>query len=626
MLGCAAVVAAAIGLGSSAQAAPPAPASGGFSTDNFDPSPRGSQWFVLDSLDLRDDGRPAVGLVSEYALRPFVIKNADGTDRAHVVEDQLFLHPGGALVILDALRLSVDLPIAVLDTGSATSAGGDTFAAPTSASLGDMGVAADLRLFGRYGEAVTGAVGLEVLAPTGQRAQYTGDGKSRFLPRLQVAGTSGDVTWALRLGMLFRTEDDPIAGQTRGQAITFGGAVGWRPSHGAFVFGPEVYGSASVTQPANANAPVEAILGAHYTFAPEWRVNLGAGPGLSAGLGVPALRAVLSLEFAMQAEEDRPKQVALHHVEVADRDHDLVADGIDACPDTPGKANIDPSLNGCPAPKDADGDSVADEVDACPDEKGSPSEDPDMNGCPPDADDDGVPDSIDACPLRAGVEQADKTQNGCPPDSDRDGVIDEEDACPDRAGPASKDPQDNGCPIEPDRDHDGIQNEDDACPREPGPKDPDPKKNGCPKAILRGGEIRILDQVRFQAASARIVPGKASTDVLMAVKKVLVEHPEITKLEVQGHTDNRGDPKANKRLSEQRAQAVAKWLAQHGVAAARLTAVGYGDERPLESNTNEEGRTTNRRVEFHATATAKPAAPAPATDAPGAPAPEEKKP
>jgi outer membrane protein OmpA-like peptidoglycan-associated protein len=423
--------------------------------------------------------------------------------------------------------------------------------------------------------------------------------------------------------MLLRTGDAPIAGQTRGHSVTFGGAIGWRPNHGPFVVGPEVYGSASVTEPSALNTPVEAVLGAHYTFAPVWRVNLGVGPGLSSGLGTPALRTVLSLEYFMQAAEDRPKKVAPARREASDRDADGVPDTIDACPDKAGPQNVDPALNGCPAPPDTDGDGVADDVDACPDDKGTPNPDRELNGCPPDADQDGIPDSIDACPLRAGVEQADKTQNGCPPDSDRDGILDEEDACPDVPGAKSSDPRDNGCPIDRDRDHDGIPNEDDACPREAGPRDPDPRKNGCPKAVLRGAEIRILDQVRFEPASARIVPGKASVDVLTAVKDVLVEHPEITKIEVQGHTDNRGDPKANKRLSLERARAVVKWLVAHGLPAARFTAVGYGDERPLDSNATDAGRQTNRRVEFHATETA---APSPKAAPPAAPTPGEKQP
>ena len=346
-------------------------------------------------------------------------------------------------------------------------------------------------------------------------------------------------------------------------------------------------------------------------FASEWRVGVGVGPGISSGLGVPVFRGALSLEFVARADEDKPKKPRHPHEGPPDRDHDSVPDSLDACPDAAGPPNIDASLNGCPPPPDKDGDGILDEADGCPEEKGSPNADPETNGCPPDADGDGIPDAKDACPLVAGIEQTDPTQTGCPPDSDRDGITDAIDACPDVPGVPNKDPQDNGCPANPDRDGDGIPNDEDACPHEAGPKDPDPQRNGCPRALLRGTEIHILDQVRFDANSARIAKPAAgpqrgprlasSEEILQAVAKILTDHPEITKLEVQGHTDNQGNPKANKALSQKRAQAVVAWFTAHKFAATRFTAMGYGDERPLDMNSTEGGRIRNRRVEFHAT-------------------------
>ncbi len=67
---------------------------------------------------------------------------------------------------------------------------------------------------------------------------------------------------------------------------------------------------------------------------------------------------------------------------------------------------------------------------------------------------------------------------------------------------------------------------------------------------------------------------------------------------VAGHTDNRGDPVASKVLSEQQAEAVVDYLVSGGIEAARLTAIGYGGERPVAGNATEEGRAKNRRIEF----------------------------
>ncbi len=206
--------------------------------------------------------------------------------------------------------------------------------------------------------------------------------------------------------------------------------------------------------------------------------------------------------------------------------------------------------------------------------------------------------TVDPAPDTAGVEQADPKKTGCPPDSDEDGVLDEEDACPDVAGLKSTDPKLNGCP-DPDRDKDGVMNEQDACPDEAGKPDPDSKRNGCPKAFVQAGQIKILDQVKFKTGSAAILPGKDSQEVLEAVLKVLVDHPEILKVRVEGHTDDVGQAKFNRKLSGDRAASVVKWLVSKGMAPSRLTSEGFGPDRPIDSNATEASRKNNRRVEFH---------------------------
>ena len=89
----------------------------------------------------------------------------------------------------------------------------------------------------------------------------------------------------------------------------------------------------------------------------------------------------------------------------------------------------------------------------------------------------------------------------------------------------------------------------------------------------------------------------ASDAVLQQVADLLAKDKTL-KVEVQGHTDNVGGDAYNQTLSEARAHAVADWLAKHGVAAARLTARGYGKTKPVADNSNDEGRARNRRVEI----------------------------
>jgi OOP family OmpA-OmpF porin len=568
----------------------------GFTADAWNPSERGSEWFVLDSLDLRGDARGAIGVVGEYAYKPLLVYGADGAERAAVVRHQLVVHPGASLLVLDRLRLAVDVPLAVYSEGANASIGAYALTAPSGPAVGDVRAAADVRLFGRFGEPVTASLGLQVFAPTGAREQLMGDGTARFLPRLQVAGEAGPFVYAARGGVLLRVDDDPILGQKRGTGVVFGASAGVRLARGKLLLGPEVYGSASLTRSDAASVPVEGLLGAHYTIGRVLRVGGGVGAGLATGMGAPLVRGVLSIELAPDVPPPPPPPQA----KVVDMDGDGILDRDDACPEEPGVRTADEATNGCPRAEDADadGDGVPDLNDACPEEPGVHSAEPRQNGCPPDKDGDGVPDKVDACPDRPGVEQKDPAQNGCPPDSDRDGVLDEEDACPDQPGVRSDDPKANGCPS-PDRDGDGVLNEADACPDEAGPKDADPGKNGCPKAFVRNGQIRITDQVKFRTGSAEILPGRESESILEAVARIMTDKPEVHAVVVEGHTDNRGAPAANKKLSEQRAASVVKWLVAHGVDRARLSSAGYGQDRPVDTNATEAGRKNNRRVEFH---------------------------
>jgi OOP family OmpA-OmpF porin len=85
--------------------------------------------------------------------------------------------------------------------------------------------------------------------------------------------------------------------------------------------------------------------------------------------------------------------------------------------------------------------------------------------------------------------------------------------------------------------------------------------------------------------------------VLRQVADLLAKDKTL-KIEVQGHTDNVGGDTYNQTSSEARARAVADWLTKQGVAAARLSAHGYGKTRPVADNNNDEGSPKNRRVEI----------------------------
>jgi outer membrane protein OmpA-like peptidoglycan-associated protein len=74
-------------------------------------------------------------------------------------------------------------------------------------------------------------------------------------------------------------------------------------------------------------------------------------------------------------------------------------------------------------------------------------------------------------------------------------------------------------------------------------------------------------------------------------------HKKTAHIEISGHTDNVGKKSANKKLSQQRADAVRAYLVAKGIDPDRIKAVGYGDEKPVASNDTSEGRQKNRRIE-----------------------------
>ena len=263
-------------------------------------------------------------------------------------------------------------------------------------------------------------------------------------------------------------------------------------------------------------------------------------------------------------------------LESKDKDHDGTPDKTDKCPDIAGPIK----LLGCP---DTDNDGVSDNEDKCPGEAGPA----DNQGCPyPDKDGDGLLDKDDKCPELVGP----RDNNGCPfPDTDKDGVLDKDDKCPSVAGLARYD----GCPI-PDTDADGINDEEDKCPTVKGSAG----TSGCPEEIKK----EIVQKVEYAANRIQFKYGSAqltteSFKVLDEVADILKGNPEI-KVSVEGHTSSDGTYEINIKLSKNRAEKVKQYLESKGVDNGRLTTIGFGPDKPLNSGKTEAEKAENRRVEL----------------------------
>lgn len=117
-----------------------------------------------------------------------------------------------------------------------------------------------------------------------------------------------------------------------------------------------------------------------------------------------------------------------------------------------------------------------------------------------------------------------------------------------------------------------------------------------PRVVVTKEKLDLKDAIYFDTGKATIKP--VSYSLLDEVATALKSHDEVKQAQIEGHTDSMGDAALNKKLSQQRAEAVRAYLIDKGVESSRLDAKGYGAEKPVAPNTTAKGRETNRRVEF----------------------------
>jgi len=503
--------------------------------NRLDPAPAGDRMFGVPSPYAAGHLTPHLMLLTDYAHNPLKLRSVpDDTDQGAIVSNQLFLHLNAGLALWDRLNLDISVPLAVLQNGDDPTAGGATFSSPNSAQFGDLRFGLRARLLGEYRDPFQLAVGGYVWVPTGAKDSFVSSGHVRGLPQLILGGRIHD-------------------------------RVVWSAAAG-----PQFQGESTF---ANVDQGTMFKWGAGLGFLLLDNRHLQIGPE---AYGSATLRDVQKHTTNAEILLDVRYRI-VDDVEIAAGAGPGLTSGI-GTPDFRGlfslaytpeqkPAPVSTPVPPPPPPPDTDHDGILDAEDACPDVKGVASEDPKKNGCP------------------------------LPLDTDGDGIFDPEDACLTVKGVADEDPKKNGCPAPVDTDGDGIFDPQDACPAEKGARDDDPAKNGCPKSVrVVKNEIVILEQVQFDTGKATIK--SASNPLLDEVAQVLMQHPEMTKIEVQGHTDNRGSAALNKKLSQARADSVRKALSQRGVAVERLETKGYGPDKPIDDNGTDEGRQKNRRVQF----------------------------
>jgi OOP family OmpA-OmpF porin len=120
------------------------------------------------------------------------------------------------------------------------------------------------------------------------------------------------------------------------------------------------------------------------------------------------------------------------------------------------------------------------------------------------------------------------------------------------------------------------------------------------KATIEGNQVKIPGELEFDVDKATLRETPQSKEILTTLSDFMKQNTNVTKLRIEGHTDNSGTPAHNQKLSDDRAAAVAKWLTDKGGCdKMRLKTVGYGDTKPIGPNDTAEHKQKNRRTEFH---------------------------
>ncbi|MDW8363664.1 MAG: OmpA family protein [Myxococcales bacterium] len=614
-----------------------------FSTLRFFPAPGANAFVTLDGATVVGHMVPSVGLLVDYAHLPFAIHDArcevigpdperDVTNcettgiRTPLVSRSIVGSVSASLAIAERFQVGLVLPVAYTE--------GDGFEYTRRDESGTSSVVAvvggrqyglaDPRLVLKMRVAGDGPLGVAIAAVVSAPAgQWTADGSflgdETVTAGGYVAGEWGHESGfrlAANVGGLYRAPRELFSTRVGSQLLyLLGAGYDLTPLLTALV---ELQGASSLGAQVDEN-PLEGRL------ALRWRtgdlvLTAGGGGGLVSGVGVPVYRIFLGAAWmpverdtdgdgapdeedgCPDSPEDRDGWLDEDGCPEADNDGDGLLDGQDPCPDQAEDRDGFQDEDGCPD-RDNDGDGIQDGYDSCVSEPEDVDGDRDEDGCPDnDRDRDGIADGTDRCPEEAEDTDGFGDEDGCPEtDFDGDGIPDDGDECPDRPEVVNGVSDQDGCP-ETDADGDGVPDESDRCPQQPETLNGIQDDDGCPDgevaAEVRGTQIVLLEQVQFRTNSHRL-RGRRSQQILDAVALILLRNPQYRHVRIEGHTDDRGNRERNIALSQRRAQTCLEYLVRRGVARERLSAQGFGPDRPITDNSTPEGRTANRRVEFH---------------------------
>ncbi|MCP4601020.1 MAG: OmpA family protein [Proteobacteria bacterium] len=598
-----------------------APADTSFSIQLFIPSPGPLNFFSVESPEIGDDMMPSIGLMLTYQHHPLVLLSCsenddcnDDSNTIYAVENFATFDIMGSFNFLKYFQVGLAIPMALMHgdgfTDQGTHAGsGDEY---TAFVIGDMRVHLKARIIGedkKDGPSLAIAI-IPTLPITGWTGMgqsddveedgahgYGGDGfLTMIAPKVMFGYRFGPLRSSVNLGALWR-EKSRILSTEIGHTLIFGGAVGYSIIPEIEIIA-ELYGNKLLISDnfSDSESSPLLFLGGGRFRAKDFVFSVAAGGGILSGIGVPNFQIVAGATWAPEKEE--PEDTGINEWDI---DGDGIDNESDGCPEQPEDKDDFEDEDGCPD-NDNDKDGIVDGYDSCPNEAEDKDNFRDDDGCPDlDHDEDGIKQDADKCPEQAEDFDEFEDEDGCPePDNDKDGLPDSDDFCPNEAEDLDDYDDKDGCP-EPDNDADGVPDVDDKCPNEPETLNGYKDKDGCPDkgkalVVVTQEKIELKEMIQFKTGSDEI-KGQKSFEILDIVSSILLGNTAI-RISIEGHTDNRGNAAKNRDLSKRRAESVKNYMIKKGIDESRLETVGWGPDRPLESNKTRSGRATNRRVEF----------------------------
>ena len=506
---------------------------------------------------------PMVFVTQDSRIRP-VLRDVAGDNGEGIVDDRLTGNVQLGLGISKYFSFSVDAPIVLWQDGYKPDefvlSGAREPNALIASGVGDIRFMPKGVILDRDTMPIGMAIAIPVGVPTGTGGSFLGEEGVSLTPSAIFEFSDGPIRsrkYAFRSAIHTGYHVRPGA-QIRdvdvSNAFVYGVAMGLHASVMEIVaeFHGTVWGDGQAQQPAEVLGGLK-ILAAEYVS-----INVGGGMGVLSGMGAPDWRVFSGVSVAPSFDPNN-----------RDTDKDGIVDALDQCI------------------------REAEDIDNFQDEDGCPEKDNDA---------DGLLDRQDRCPLEPEDEDGYQDSDGCPdPDNDKDGILDVSDRCPNEAETSNGYQDEDGCPdSEPvlDTDGDGYNDDVDRCPYDAEDFDGEEDEDGCPdrRVVIEKNFIKIKEKIYFEFGKSAIQ--ERSFSLIDEIAETIAANPQLKKIRVEGHTDSKGSEMANLKLSQARADSVMKAIASRGVEKDRLEAAGFGEMRPIDTNDTDEGRASNRRVEF----------------------------